>query len=108
MATSRLDSSGVFQRCFIQAEDVQFTVPPEALRFRRSGIEFRSPKAFPLWTEMTVSLQSPGNGRKLRCTGVVVACDGSRHTGYAVSLLFLNLSRQSQEHLNALAGAYCF
>jgi hypothetical protein len=39
---------------------------------------------------------------------VVVACDGNRHSGYAVSLLFMNLSRQSTEQLSALASAYSF
>jgi hypothetical protein len=35
---------------------------------------------------------------------VVVDCSGNRHVGYTVSLLFLNLSRQSQERLSALAA----
>ena len=52
---------------------------------------------------MTVALQSSGDPKKVNCTGVVVACDGNRHTGYAVSMLFMNLSRQSQERLNLLA-----
>jgi hypothetical protein len=108
MATSRLDYSGTFQPFHIEAGSVQFTLPPSAVRVRPNGIEFHSPKAFPVWHEMTVALQAPGTERKLRCSGVVVACDGNRHSGYAVSLLFLNLTRQSSEQLTALASAYSF
>jgi hypothetical protein len=106
MATSRLDNSGVFQPFSIEADSARFTLPPSAVRVRPNGVEFHSPKAFPVWHEMTVALQAPGAERKLRCNGVVVACDGNRHSGYAVSLLFLNLSRQSSEQLAALANAY--
>lgn len=108
MATSRIDYSGSFQPFHIEAESVRFTLPPNAVRVRPNGIEFHSPKAFPVWHEMTVALQAPGAVRKLKCSGVVVACDGNRHSGYAVSLLFLNLSRQSSEQLAVLAGAYSF
>jgi hypothetical protein len=108
MATSRLDNSGVFQPFYIEAEAGRFTLPPSAVRVRPNGIEFHSPKAFPVWHEMTVAMQAPGSGRKLKCNGVVVACDGNRHSGYAVSLLFMNLSRQSTEQLSALASAYSF
>jgi hypothetical protein len=108
MATSRLDYSGSFQPFRIEADSFHFTLPPNAVRVRPNGIEFHSPKPFPVWHEMTVALQAPGAERKLRCSGVVVACDGNRHSGYAVSLLFLSLSRQSSEQLAALAGAYSF
>ncbi len=106
MATSRLDNSGVFQPFYIEAASTHFTLPPNAVRVRPNGIEFHSPKAFPVWHEMTVTLLAPGSDRKLKCNGVVVACDGNRHSGYAVSLLFMNLSRQSSEQLAALANAY--
>ena len=55
---------------------------------------------------MTVSLQSPSQTRKLNCSGVVVACDGTRHAGYTVSMLFLSLTRQAQQDLNLLADAH--
>jgi hypothetical protein len=105
MAASRLDNSGVFRAVSIEAATDHLTFPPSSVRIRRNGIEFQSTKAFPVWTEMTVALKSPGEERKLKCTGVVVDCVGNRHTGYTVSLLFLNLSRQSQERLDALADS---
>ena len=53
---------------------------------------------------MSVDLQFP-DAKKVHCTGVVVACDGTRHSGYLVSLLFTKLSRQSQTLLSVLAYA---
>jgi len=34
---------------------------------------------------------------------VVVACNGNRHGGYTVSMVFTSLSKQSQARLNLLA-----
>ncbi len=48
---------------------------------------------------MTLSLQRTGESKRIHCTGVIVACDGNRHQGYTVSMLFTNLSRQSQARL---------
>src|SRR5512143_3166238 len=104
MAASKLDRSGIFQPAFVvQAGDKQFTLPPSAFRIQRNGIEFHCPTSLSLWTEMTVSLRPPGQNGSVKCTGVVVACDGNRHTGYQVSMLFLNLSRQSRERLSQLS-----
>lgn len=52
-----------------------------------------------MWTEMTVELELPGT-KSFACSGVVVACTGSRHTGHNVSLVFTSLSKQAQERLN--------
>jgi hypothetical protein len=106
MAASRLDNSGAFRPYSIQDGADHLALPPSAVRIRRNGIEFQSDNPFPVWKEMTVALKSPGEERKLKCVGVVVDCVGNRHTGYTVSLLFLNLSRQSQERLEALAGSF--
>jgi hypothetical protein len=103
MSTSKLDTSGIFESVTVQGNQTTLNLPPAAVRIRKNGIEFRSPTPIPLWTEMTVALQSPTDSRKLHCTGIVVASNGNRHTGYAVSMLFMNLSRQSQERLNLMA-----
>ena len=103
MSTSKLDTSGVFQPLTFQTQQTRLELPADAVRIRKNGIEFRSPTPIPAWTEMTVDLQSPGETKRIRGTGIVVACDGNRHIGYAVFMVFLNLSRQSQERLNFLA-----
>jgi hypothetical protein len=69
----------------------------------KSGIEFRSPAPFTEWSEMTISLQSPLDGSKLSCHGVVVACAGNKHLGYNVSMLFTSLTPQIQKQLGVMA-----
>jgi len=103
MSTSKLDTSGVFQPVTVKSDRTTLNLPAAAVRIRKNGIEFRSPTSIPVWNEMTVTLQSAGETKKVNCTGIVVACEGNRHAGYAVSILFMNLSRQSQERLNLLA-----
>ena len=106
MSTSKLDTSGAFQPVTVHVQHTRLNVPASGVRIRKNGIEFRISAAIPTWTEMSVDLESPGNGKRLRCRGVVVACVGNRHTGYLVSMVFMKLSRQSQEHLNLLAYSH--
>ena len=54
---------------------------------------------------MTVTVEGLPDGRKLESSGVIVACDGNRHAGYVISMLFTGLTPQSQQRLNALAQA---
>jgi len=103
MSSTKLDTSGVFQPIIVRSHETQLTLPASAVRIHKNGIEFRAAKPIPVWTEMTVGLQSPGETRKVNFTGVVIACDGQRHAGYAVSMVFTNVPRQSQERLNVLA-----
>ncbi|MBU6410682.1 MAG: PilZ domain-containing protein, partial [Verrucomicrobia bacterium] len=81
----------------------QLALSVDTVVIHKNGIEFRSPGPFRVWTEMTVSLQSPGNGRKLHCAGIIVACSGNKHTGYNVSMIFTSLSKQAQAQLNTMA-----
>ena len=69
----------------------------------KSGVEFRSPAPFSLWTEMTVALQSPRDESRVQCSGVVIACSGNKHAGYHVSLLFTGMSKQAQSRLTTMA-----
>ena len=87
----------------IEARQASLTLAPEAISLHRGGIEFRSEKAFPRWVEMTVSIQSPHDGAKVNCTGVVVDCTGNKHAGYHVSMVFTGLSKQAESKLAAMA-----
>lgn len=87
----------------VRAATTQLDLPAGAVRVRKNGIEFRSQQAIPVWTEMTVALQTPQEAKKVNFNGVVVACDGNRHAGYAVSMLFTNVSKQALARLNSLA-----
>jgi PilZ domain len=72
------------------------------LVIHKSGVEFRSPVPFNLWTEMTVGLQSSHDDNPIQCSGVVIACSGNKHVGYHVSLLFTDVSKQAQSRLNSM------
>jgi hypothetical protein len=105
MSTSKLDTSGIFQplNSVLGKENrTQLTLPAHNVCIRKNGLEFRAAKALPLWTEMTIDLVC-GTGKKVHCHGVVVACHGNRHTGFIVSMVLMNLTRQAQERLDTLA-----
>ncbi|MGA2541183.1 MAG: PilZ domain-containing protein [Verrucomicrobiota bacterium] len=99
MSARKTTSTNLFD--FAPTTTQCLTLPAEAVRVRKNGIEFRSKDSFQPWTEMTLCLQRPDGSKKIHCTGVIVACDGNRHQGYTISMLFTNLSRQSQARLLA-------
>ena len=102
MSTSKLDTSGIFQALTAKENRTQLTLPANNVCIRKNGLEFRTDKALQLWTEMSMDLVC-GSGKKVHCRGVVVSCNGNRHTGYIVSMVLMNLSRQAQERLDTLA-----
>ena len=105
MSASKLDTSGVFQPVTLEAQQTRSTLTGEVMRVHKNGVEFRTPKPMTVWREMSVDLQPANGGRKVRCTGVVVACQGVRHSGYLVSMVFLNLTKGSQEQLRHMADS---
>jgi hypothetical protein len=104
MSTSKLDASGSFQPVTVQAGQRHLSLPAHGVAIRPNGIEFLTSKPLPLWTEVTVELRAPLEPRPVRGSGVVVDCTGSRHTGYVVSLVLMNLTRQSQARLSQWAS----
>jgi hypothetical protein len=86
----------------IQGREARLTLTEDSVVIHRGGIEFRSPGPFAAWTEMTLALRSPDNG-VINCTGVVISCSGSKHTGYHISMVFTSLSKQAQARLNQMA-----
>jgi hypothetical protein len=91
------------QQVTVEGRQSRLELPADAVSVHKSGIEFRSPTPFNEWTEMTVALSSPRDGSKLQCSGVVIACPGSKHTGYRVSMVFTHLSPQAQVQLDSMA-----
>ncbi len=75
----------------------------DKVSIHKSGIEFCSPTPFSEWSEMTVSLQSPADASRVSCHGVVVACTGSKHSGYHISMLFTSLTPTAERQLGAMA-----
>jgi hypothetical protein len=86
----------------VQGREASLTLSPESIVLHRGGMEFRSPTSFSPWTEMTLTLLTPGDVQ-IRCSGVVVSCTGNKHTGYHVSMVFTGLTDQAQEQLAEMA-----
>ena len=102
MSARKVGSIGSDQPVTLEARKTQLELSADSVAVRKNGIEFRSPTPLVPWTEMTVVLSSPREG-KLHCTGVVVNCSGNRHLGYRVSMLFTSLTRHAQAQLNVMA-----
>lgn len=87
----------------VAGREAALALSAEKVSVHKSGIEFRSPAPFREWSEMTVNLHSPLDGSKLSCHGVVVACAGTKHTGYNVSMLFTSMTPQAERQLGAMS-----
>jgi hypothetical protein len=92
------------QQVTVEARQARLSLSHEAVVIHKSGIEFRSPTPFTTWTEMTIELKRRDN-RRVHCTGVVIGCTGNKHTGYHVSMVFTNVSRQAQSRLTQMSAA---
>lgn len=102
MSARKIDP-GLLQPITVHTQTTQLNLPAHAVRLRRNGIEFASFSPMATWTEMVITLQLPLNGKRLHCSGVVVSCEGSRHTGYQISMLFTSVSNQVQAELDTIA-----
>src|SRR5262245_30176740 len=104
MSARKIESAGSFhQNVTVEARQARLSLSSDSVIIHKSGIEFRSPTAFSPWTEMTLTLQSQREGGKVHCSGVVISCTGSKHTGYHVSMVFTSLSKQAQARLSTMA-----
>jgi hypothetical protein len=105
MSARRIQSTGSFHHVTVEARQTRLSLSPDSVIIHKNGIEFRSATPFAEWAEMTLTLQSPGEGGRVHCTGVVIGCTGSRHTGYHVSMVLTGLSKQARARLSTLAFA---
>ncbi len=87
----------------VEARQTCLSLSPHSVLIHKNGIEFRSVTPFSEWTEMTLTLQAPVDGGRVHCSGVVISCTGSKHTGYHVSMVLTGLSRHAQERLSTMA-----
>jgi hypothetical protein len=105
MSARRIESTGSLQQVTVEARQTRLTLSPDSMIIHKNGIEFRSATPFSEWTEMTMTLRSPGDGGKVHCSGVVISCTGNKHAGYHVSMVLTGLSKQAQERLTSIAFA---
>jgi hypothetical protein len=105
MSARILDGPGALQAFTVEARQTRLSLSPNSVIIHKNGIEFRSATPFTPWTEMTMTLRSPGEGGRVHCSGVVISCTGNKHTGYHVSMVFTGLSKHAQARLSTLAYA---
>jgi hypothetical protein len=104
MSAKKISSLGSSENSVsVASKKAALELAADKVSVHKNGIEFRSPKPFTEWSEMTVSLQSPLDGSQLSCHGVVVACAGSKHAGFHVSMLFTSLNPHTEKQLGAMA-----
>jgi len=104
MSAKKFVSGNSFEKpVTVVARQASLELSADTVSIHKSGIEFRSPKPFNEWSEMTVSLQSPLDGSKFSSNGVIVACTGNKHVGYHVSMIFTDMTPQAQARLSAMA-----
>ena len=103
MSASKLGKSDPFKPVTVSAQTTRLQLAANAVRIRKNGIEFPSASAIPMWTEMTVTLETAFDPKKFEANGVVVACNGNRHSGYTISMVFTDLSLPDKARLQLLA-----
>jgi hypothetical protein len=104
MSARKADGAGPLQQnVTVEGRQSRLSLSPDSVVLSQHGIEFRSTTPFAAWTEMTLSLESPRGDGRVNCNGVVISCTGNRHTGYHVSMVFTNISKQAQARLSSLA-----
>src|SRR5215470_10525407 len=105
MSARKAEIAGSLQQVTLEARQTRLSLSPDAVIVHRNGIEFRSATPFSPWAEMTMTLQSPRDGGKVHCNGVVISCTGNKHSGYHVSMVFTSLSKQAEARLSQMADA---
>lgn len=103
MSASKLSKSDPFKPVTVRSQAKRLDLAADAVRIRKNGIEFRSIDSIPAWTEMTITLETPFEDKSFEANGVVVACNGNRHAGFMVSMIFTNLSLPDKARLQLLA-----
>jgi hypothetical protein len=103
MSAKQIRNLGSSGNISVSGRESALELSAEKVSVHKNGIEFRSPTPFNEWSEMTVTLQSPADGSRVSCHGVVVACAGSKHAGYNVSMLFTGMTTAVEKQLGAMA-----
>jgi hypothetical protein len=105
MSARKLGDSEFLNPVSISSQAIRLNLPAHAVRIRKNGIEFRAQDPIRPWTEIVINLQTIASSRKLHCHGVVIGCDGNRHAGYLVSVVFTGLSRHAQAQVESLVSS---
>ena len=103
MSAKKLSNPGSFTSSLsVTSRDATLELSTQAVSVHKNGIEFRSPRPFTEWSEMTVGLAAR-DGRRISCHGIIVGCAGNKHTGYHVSMVFTGLNPETEKLLGTMA-----
>ncbi len=104
MSAKKLSGASSFQSSVsVTTRDSKLELSADTVSIHKNGIEFRSPKSFNEWSEMTVAMLSPKDGSRISCNGVIVGCAGNKHTGYHISMVFTGLNSETEKQLGTIA-----
>ena len=103
MSASKIGKTDPFKPFTLRSKSTQLHLSSNAVRIRKNGIEFRSESPLQMYTEMTVTLETPYDTKTFTANGVVVGCHGTRHAGYLISVVFTDLSLPAKARLQLLA-----
>jgi hypothetical protein len=104
MSAKKVSNPGILEHSVkLAGRSATLDLSVEKVSIHKNGIEFRSPVPFTEWSEMTISLQSPVDGSQLSCHGIVVACTGTKHAGFHISMLFTGMTPQAEKQLGEIA-----
>ena len=105
MSARKAEVAGPLHHVTVEARQTRLSLSPDSVIFHKNGMEFRSATPLSPWAEMTLTLQSPRDNSRIHCNGVVIACTGSKHAGFHVSMVFTGLSKHAEARLSAMAFA---
>jgi hypothetical protein len=103
MSARHAEVAGSVNHVTVEARQTRLSLSPDAVIIHKNGMEFRSGTPFSSWAEMTLTLQSPRDGNRVHCNGVVISCTGNKHAGYHISMVFTGLSKQAEARLSAMS-----
>ena len=107
MSAKKLAGANALQPAVsVASRDARLELSADMVSIHKNGIEFRSPSPFKEWSEMTVALQSPQDGSRISCHGVIVACTGGKQAGYNVSMVFTSMTPQAEKRLGTAEQSF--
>ncbi|MGA1236989.1 MAG: hypothetical protein ACO34E_09000 [Limisphaerales bacterium] len=90
MPASQTDGCSDNTKVVVESRGYRCNIAGDHVRLHKNGVEFWSPSSFELWTEMTFVMRSKNSHSPRLGSGVVVSCEGDRHKGFTISVLFLD------------------
>jgi len=104
MSARKVEAGGSLpQHVTVEARQTRLSLSSDSVIISKHGIEFRSETPFFSMDGDDHDIAIAQRWRPGQLHGVVISCTGNRHTGYHVSMVFTNLSKQAQARLSLLA-----